>query len=165
MDLARDPQSPSSSLSESTFFLNPAGIGSLPSAGSSMVFVAFWRRLDRAGKYRLLHPGHVWEIAMALEHVVQSAPLSDHRREPNLAQGIHVAQTSLGYRISVSHSRNNIASIKHCSVSMEDGSLTLAGVRALARLIGRLAPQPNPYTIVPGRAGVFHILFDAPERQ
>jgi hypothetical protein len=128
--------------------------------GATMVFLAAWRRLDPAEKDRLFHPHHVWEIASALNHLVLSGGGAKPPSQP--PELIHVVQTSLGYRLSIDQPREYHNSIQHCSVSKEDGSLSLAAVRPLARLIAQLASKSGRYTVVPGRRGVFHILFDGP---
>jgi hypothetical protein len=121
---------------------------------SSMLLVGIWRHLDGVEKYKLLHPYRVWEIVMALDHIRQSS-----RSAVAHSDSIHVARTSLGYKFSI---REALGAISQCSVSREDGLISLATVRVLARLIGHLDARSRSFTVVPGHAGVFHILFDTP---
>ena len=58
--------------------------------------------------------------------------------------------------------REALGAINQYSTAREGGLISLAIVRMLARLIGHLDAQSRSFTVVPGHAGVFHILFDTP---
>ena len=120
------------------------------------------RRFDPARRFELLHPRHVREVIRALDHLRNC-----HRHDSlDPARGIsmvliHVAETSLGYRISGGYKEMPDRIVKHYSISSDGAPLTHKSAYVFSRLLARLEAEYYAPKPVPGRAGVFHIIFDA----
>jgi hypothetical protein len=136
----------------------PAAVG----MGASMLLIGVWRRLDRSHRFELFHPHHLAEIAVSISQLDSLLPgASVSGSFENRRAAIHVTQTSRGYRLSLGVSTFEGRAIRHCSVSRMGGPLSVDSAQAFARLIARLRPGSGRCAIVPGRAGVFHLLFEA----
>ena len=129
---------------------------------AAVVSLLIWRRIDRLERYKLLHPHHIWEISAALDHLEHSRRQAKSDLDSSDKPSLHLAQTSAGYLFSRGATIASDHPVHHFSVSKADGSLSLGAAQTLARLIVHLVPHVGAFTILPGRAGVFHILFDAP---
>jgi hypothetical protein len=118
------------------------------SMGGWMILVSVWRRLDRFHRFELLHPHHLREVAIALNHLGRSS-----------VGIIHVVRTSRGYQLSIGETAGTAGQIRHYSLSREDGSLCLRGATIMARLIAHFERRAGSFTLLPGSAGVFHVLW------
>src|ERR1700678_1232507 len=130
--------------------------------GVSMVLIGTWRRFDGSHSFELLHPRHVREIICA----VAQLELFSRRAAPDSelstsSEGIHVAQTSLGCRISAGRSMIGSRTIKHYSLSKDGGFLSLRAAQILSLLLTRLEANSNSFKLIQGRTGVFHILLQS----
>ena len=129
---------------------------------ASMAALAIAHRFDRTGKHALRHPHHLGEIISALNHLKRSTNLAAPHCTSLSPALVPVEQTSRGYRFSLGEAESEGRSIRHYSVSKKDDSLSITAAHVLARLIAQLEPGSGHCTILPGHAGVFHILFNAP---
>jgi hypothetical protein len=130
--------------------------------GVSMVLISTWRRFDGSHSFELLHPRHVREIIGALAHLELSSRRAARDSELSTSsEGIHVAHTSLGYRISAGRSVIGSRTFKHYSLSKDGGSLSLRSAQILSRLLARLEANSNSFQLIQGRTGVFHIVLDS----
>jgi hypothetical protein len=102
----------------------------------------------KADKYQLLYPGHVSELARAIE--VASRFTS--------AKHIHVGRTSLGIQISTSKLKINAGEVHHYALSCRNESLNEEAARVLARLIFQLKRKAGSKELISGANGVFHLL-------
>jgi hypothetical protein len=128
---------------------------------AAMVLISIGRRFDGSHRFELLHPRHLREVIGALDHLEGLLRWADGQLKlNNPAAIIHVARTSLGYRISAGETAATSHAIKHYSVSHENGSLSAGAARTLARLIAHRQPSSSSFAIVERGAGVLHILFD-----
>ena len=113
--------------------------------------VAGYRRATPA--YSLFRPGHVSEIACALDLLAATPQRPD---EPP-----RVARTSLGLGLSAGdlhHSR------RHYALSVRDGILNEAAATRMASLIVSLRHASATSRLLPGGHGVFHVLIDTTHR-
>jgi len=130
--------------------------------GASMVLIGIWRHLDDSHQFELLHPRHVREIIGALDQLERSTQQAKPDSESSrCAVGIHLARTSLGYRISAGQSVVGSCTLRHYSVSKDSGSLSPRAAQILSHLIARLEETPDSFKLIRGNEGVFHILFDS----
>lgn len=127
-----------------------------------MVGITIWRRLDRLRRFELLHPFHVREISLALQH------LNSLRREPSLYESsrrgpvVHVVRTSPGYRISAGLCPVASGVVEHFSLSLEGRTLRPRAARILSQLLAHLTGKPDSCNVIQRSSGVFHILFVFP---
>jgi len=127
-----------------------SGMHGLAAAGIAlaMTAVGLVRRRRRAPLHRLLHPTHISELAHAIAI-------------PNRPDGIAVASTSLGVRISGGYLASRGASIRHYTISCAATPLDASSARRLAHLIGQLSGATRPARLVPGQNdSVFHLLIE-----
>jgi hypothetical protein len=118
--------------------------------------IALWRRLRGDRRHLLLRPGHVAEVARALEQIVDcSLP-----RRPDSAPPA-VAVTSLGYRISVGELELEGRRLRHYTLSCSDGELGDRPALALAELVGALQPPRGGLELLRGERGAIHLLVSA----
>ena len=130
--------------------------------GAAMVLISVWRRFDSSRRFELLHPRHVREIIGALDYLERPwQPAQSTSEFSRHAAGIHIAHTSLGYRISSGQSVIGPRHLKHYSVSKGGGSLSLRAAQVLARLLARFEQSPSSFNVIQTSTGVFHILFDS----
>ena len=106
------------------------------------------RRLRPIPTHRLLHPGHVSELAEALHELARQ-----QSRAPR------VVCTSQGVRLSMGSLHGGGA---HYALSSRDGALPEAAAKRLADLILRLRHPAEPGRLLPGDHGVFHLLIGRP---
>jgi hypothetical protein len=71
---------------------------------------------------------------------------------------VHVARTSLGYRISTGSRSVRTNTVEHFSISREGLLLSHAGARMFSHLLVRLAPRADVLELIQGNNGVFHLL-------
>jgi hypothetical protein len=89
-------------------------------------------------------------------HVRQLAELvSALRASPRLAMG----ETALGVRLSASRLHDGVRAIDLFAVSCPPRPLGAREARRLARLVARLGRYADAPELVPGRPGVFHLVF------
>jgi len=110
--------------------------------------VASYRRITPA--YVLFRPGHVSEIACALDLLDTTPPVPGHPPR--------VARTSLGFGLSAGdlHHRR-----KHYALSARDGMLNEAAAAKMASLIVSLRHASATSRLLAGGHGVFHVLIDS----
>jgi prolipoprotein diacylglyceryltransferase len=128
----------------------------------ALLLVAVTRARDGVGRFRLLHPRHVKEIAEALEHLSPNAHDPHHTSRKPSAPNITVARTSLGILLSADAVSTPRGTVEHWAISSEDGALDDAAARLLAELIARLQNVGEDWRLVDGREGVFHIVTTGP---
>jgi len=123
--------------------------------GVLMILVSLWRRFDSSHKFEIAHPRHVRELRGAWSHLAFSL-----RNGKNLNPAIHVVRTSLGFRFSAGQTIVGSQAIRHFSVSRDGSALSLRSAQILSRLIACFEPElSGSLSVVPGRAGIFHIFF------
>lgn len=117
------------------------------------------RRHFRGTQYRLLHPHHVREVAAALDLVTILPSEQTNAAEANSALPlIHIANTSLGIRISAGKVKNGAGWIQHYTLSNEDGTLSRELAESLAELITQLRHPVRASKLIQGSRGAFHLL-------
>jgi hypothetical protein len=121
-----------------------------PPAGLALVVLTaagltLHRRLRPVPPHRLLHPGHVSELA---------AILGDLSLQGNRTP--RVACTSQGVRLSMGHLHGGA----HYALSSRDGDLSEAAAQKLADLILLLRHPAESSRLLPGNHGVFHLLIE-----
>lgn len=127
----------------------------------TMAAVTMRRLVHRDQRHRLLSASHVQEVARAVERLlVESeanpvAPGVSHR-------DVLVAHTSAGLRISTGRVRAAGNEVRHYTLSSADGSLRMTDIRAVADLLSRLQHATGMSEVVPGRAGIFHLILRSP---
>jgi hypothetical protein len=127
--------------------------------GASMAVVSIRRRCDRADEFELLHPTHVREIVGAVDVAKLSWQAGEaDPQSSRQATVIHVAQTTLGYRISAGCSVMGARTIEHYTVSRDNRFLSFKAAQILSRLIARLEKGPHAFQVTRGNNGVFHVL-------
>jgi hypothetical protein len=104
------------------------------------------RKLGHENTYKLLHPLHVKEVALAI------AP-----RDTNGTGKVKVRCTSLGLLISTSRIKSGGENIDLYTLSSSKTTLTEDAARALADLLLRLRPAASN-EFIRGKSGVFHLL-------
>jgi len=132
-----------------------------PVLAVTMLLVKLCRLRPDAGRFELLHPRHVLEVAALLRHlsasvrnrsVLSAAPAPRHP--------IEVVTTSLGLHLSVDRTQHRGRPIHIYSLSGER-ALSPRCVRILARLISRLQHDSTRFEVLDSGHGVVHILFAA----
>lgn len=127
-----------------------------------MLLVRLCRLWATAGRFELLHPRHVLEMAGLLRRL--SAPL---RYKPVLSiapsgqQPIEVATTFLGLHLSAERTQHRGRDIHIYSLSCEGKLLSPRCAHLLARLISRLQHNSARFEVRHGGQGVVHVLFAA----
>lgn len=104
---------------------------------------------------RLLHPGHVSEIAEILDELTRTEPAPTWPA-PRASQ-VRVGCTSLGCKLSGSGLHGDVP---HYALSSRDGAMTEEAARTLASLILRLRHPSGRDHLLPGNQGVFHLLIE-----
>jgi len=127
----------------------PWQVGALVAVAALLGFIAAWRYLGQAPRHRLLHPGHIHEVATALAELPA-------RTQPGT---ITTATTSLGICMSVSSIADAGGPIAHVTISHRDGGLPEENARVIVDLVCDLHPDHPRHELVSGRLGVFHLLF------
>jgi prolipoprotein diacylglyceryltransferase len=113
-----------------------------------MLAAAVHRKLDRAQRFRWLHPYHVREIAEAL----LVAESGDARRT------VVVASTSMGLKISTAAIDSEKAPVRQYALSRQGRRLDRETADVLADLVMRLRHRMGSFELLPGAHGVFHLL-------
>jgi hypothetical protein len=101
----------------------------------------------------LFDPFHIEELAQALELA------SDLAAEEPASRTIHLAVTKLGIRISGGCLGEAGTPVPHYTLSRAGGAMSERTARLLAVLASQLTRSPNPFKILPGRSGVYHLVF------
>jgi hypothetical protein len=133
------------------------------SVAIAMPVIAIKRRFQRINGFRLLHPNHVKEVALALEAVskpaIVRAEACDWTVFPTKqSEAVLVGCTSLGVQVSSGRLGQAAGGIRHYSVSYKNGGMTEEAARLLTDLILRLRGAEGRGEIVNGSQGVFHLL-------
>jgi hypothetical protein len=115
----------------------------------TVIVVAIQRRRGEGERHRLSHPHHVRELAGLLTRLAEPAPASD---------GIPIATTSRGIRISAGAFAGDAGAIEHYTLSAQRGTLSAATARVLAGVIAALRSPRGAAEILPGETGVFHVV-------
>jgi prolipoprotein diacylglyceryl transferase len=131
---------------------------------ASMIFVSAKRHWGETGRFELLHPHHIRELAEAVK-LADGTLTPSGRVYPPLVftprvQLIDVAQTSLGIRISAGDIQEGNRRARHYTLSSETGLLTAKSARSLGILIARLHHESSRFMLLPASSGVFHLIFN-----
>jgi hypothetical protein len=130
----------------------------------SFATVIIMRRVDERSRFALEHPRHVREFAGALSllnaaenDVDRYLPANAIANETNL---IHVAETSLGIRVSTSIIDDGRSLRRQYTLSRTDGLLKRAAAKRLATLIVRLTHRSSSAELLCAGSGVFHVMVE-----
>jgi hypothetical protein len=118
-------------------------------AAALLAGVSLVNALRGTNSRRILRAGHIEEMAESL------ARLS---RRDGGSPGIPVIDTSLGIRISCGTLRENGGEAYHYTFSRRGGSLTPEEARKLALLTFRLRRHSEPYLVMRGASGAWHVV-------
>jgi hypothetical protein len=124
---------------------------------ATMIAIRVFRHFDRSRRFELLHPAHIREVKLIL-HQLQSLQLGGPTSELRRAVVVHVAHTSLGYRISTGSGSVGANTVEHFSISREGPLLSQQGARTFSRLLARLTGRADLLGLIQGNNGVFHVL-------
>jgi hypothetical protein len=125
-----------------------------------MLTSRFWR--DKRQTLAWIEPKHIREIAEALQISSGDMLPAEPRRIPSLSldsNTIHVAETSLGLRISSAELGRGTKTLRCYALSCTNGTLPLDSALLAGRMISRLRHASLPFELVKGRTGVFHLIF------
>jgi hypothetical protein len=114
-----------------------------------MVAITFSRRKRGIGRYQLLHPHHVKEIA----DTVGSVPAI-----PEKTMEVLVGCTSLGILISAGTIKGPAGPVHHYTLSCRDRIMTEDSAKIVAGVIRQFKHFSGPSRIIKREGGVFHIL-------
>ena len=128
----------------------PWHLAALAIVGVTALAVTFYRRITPSSA--LFRPGHVTEIARALDALAGSSG--------SVGQPPRVARTSLGLGLSVGNLHRGRT---HYALSWRERALSEATAKRLAALILSLRHAPASSQLLPGGHGVFHVLIE-PQR-
>jgi hypothetical protein len=115
--------------------------------GFAACFVLAWRFLGHAPRHRLMHPGHIYDVALALDTLAA----------PGNRAAVVVATTSLGVRLSCSHHAAPTGAVEHVAISHRDGPMPEEFARIITDLVRLLRPPAARHEIIT-RDGIFHML-------
>jgi len=116
--------------------------------GFTLCFVVAWRFLSHAPRHRLMLPGHIHDIAVALDTLAA----------PGNRAAVLVATTSLGVRLSCSRHAVPTGEVEHVAISHRDGPMPEETARIITDLVRLLRPAALRHEIV-AQCGTFHLLF------
>ena len=105
--------------------------------------------------HRLFHPSRIEEFAQALEFASHTAAA---KHPLPASSAIHVSATKMGIRVSGGYLSDGATSVWHYTLSQAGGSMSERTARLLATLASRLIGSADPFKILPGRSGVYHLL-------
>ena len=126
----------------------------------AMVIVRLWRA--RSQTLDWIQPKHIREIAEALQLSSGNLFLAEQRRIPGMpidSKTIHVAETSLGLRISSGQLGRGTETLRCYTLSRANGNLPANSALMAGRMISCLRHASLPFEIVKGGIGVFHLIF------
>lgn len=129
---------------------------------AAILTVRLRRRWEQTPRFDLLHPRHVRELAEAVqlaEGTLDPSLLSTSLHFASGSNVIHVANTSLGFRISAGDLNHGSHWIRHYSLSHTAVPLTATSARLLANTLSRLHHASCSFELVPGKSGFFHVIF------
>ncbi len=129
---------------------------------TAVLAIGLKRRAGHPSRLDLLHPGHIREIAEGVQLLMRMLDSTQISTPLPLAFGahvIHVANTSLGLRISAGEITQGSPRISHYSLSHESMSLSARSAHMLAKTIGCLQHPSCSLAVVAGESGVFHAMF------
>ena len=122
---------------------------------ATMIGVSLRRHLQKISSFQLLYPGHVEQVATALQFLraarLSAAPQAESRI-------VSVARTSLGIQLSGSEICHGGEHIYHYTVSSAGTVLSERAARLLVSLIRRLDGPQGREKVIPVGRGVFHLL-------
>ncbi|HKV78353.1 MAG TPA: prolipoprotein diacylglyceryl transferase family protein [Candidatus Sulfotelmatobacter sp.] len=127
---------------------------------AAMIFVRIRRHFDRSCRFELLHPAHIQEIKLILQHLKSAQQRVLTSQLVTSAPVVHIAHTSLGYRISAGSGSIGTKTVEHFSISREGSLLSQQGARTFSLLLARLAGRAELLELIQGNNGVFHVLLD-----
>ncbi len=122
----------------------------------AMVGVSLKRYFQSTPEFQLLHPKHIRQVAQAMKAICISRDHWNQRQSGDAT--IIIACTSLGIRISGGAVHNETEDVCHYTLSADNFAMTKRIAKDLAALIQRLKGSDRPGKLVPGQAGVFHVL-------
>lgn len=117
-----------------------------------MITVAVHRHHD--SRHRLLNPNHVDELVDAIERI--------RRPRRDGAAHIDVVTTSAGLRMSVGQTETTAGTVRHYTLSTSARPLSDPEARSVADLIALLRHRPGRTDLLPGSAGIFHLVVSPP---
>lgn len=129
---------------------------------SVTLVVALKRHWSKTHSFELLHPKHVRELSEAIqlaEGGFESASLHARIPFPPGSSVLHVAETSLGIRVSSGEAVEGSRRVRHYSLSHGAGSLSFISAASLGKMIARLRHGSQPFQLIRGTRGTFHVLF------
>jgi Prolipoprotein diacylglyceryl transferase len=133
---------------------------------TAMLALGLKRRAEWPSGFDLLHPRHIRELAEAVQLLNGALnPLQFSMSLPPQSGSnvIHVANTSLGIRISVGELTHGSHLVRHYSLSQDAAPLSASSARLLATTIAHLHHPSCSFELVSGESGVFHVMF-GPDR-
>jgi hypothetical protein len=124
-----------------------------------MIAVALIRRLRRTAKHKLLNPGHIREVAEAIEYVSSRAAKKTISPTANAAPSvIPMSCTSLDIQISAGKIKDAETSIEHYALSSQRQIMTEKTAKILADLIIKLKHASCSKELITYNQGIFHLL-------
>jgi Prolipoprotein diacylglyceryl transferase len=133
----------------------------------AVLAIGLKRRAGQPSRLDLLHPGHIREIAEAVQLLRRLLGHSQSGTSVPVAFGlniIHVANTTLGLRISAGDIAQGSPWMCHYSLSQESAPLSARSARLLANTIGCLQHPSSSFELVSGESGVYHVMFAPAQR-
>jgi Prolipoprotein diacylglyceryl transferase len=127
-----------------------------------MVAATVHRKLDSSQRFRILHPHHVREVAVAISHEPET--LSNSLRLDGKRLPMRVEFTSLGFQISQGKAQDAAGVLDHYTLSHRTRSMSRPAARLLADLILGLRGESVPARLVSGNYGVFHLMLPRDRR-
>ena len=128
---------------------------------ATMAVVAIKRRSQATPVFQLLHPKHIRQIASAMSAVCTASDRPPTFEENQLVV-VSIATTSLGIRISGSHTRKGNECSHYYTLSSERDAMTERMARVLAKLVRSLTEGTAPERLIAGPSGVFHVVISSP---
>lgn len=112
--------------------------------------------MKKNNEYRLLHPRHIREMAIGLQHMGE--------QEKNLPQAenlpINIYVTAEGLSISSGHYHTKNDWIEHYTISGNSNlKLNIHTVQKIGKLIGLLQKHTSKFEIVEKENGIYHLIF------
>jgi hypothetical protein len=129
----------------------------------TMASVAVARRFDRRGRYQLLHPHHLSEVARAIALFDGATDSGSGSPGRSVAPDrLPIACTSLGIQISGGRVECDGTLVRHYAISRRSGAISKEYAATLSGLILRLSRSPTSHQVVGRGRGVFHLLLRSP---
>jgi prolipoprotein diacylglyceryltransferase len=120
--------------------------------------VVVLRRLRDEPIPEFLCAAQIKEIAEAAAEACTEFATESSSLKGGIPRAIRVASTSTGVQISAGLVAGKVGPICHFSFSSVHGNLTARNAKPIANLIVRLRRLSDPYRLIPGSQGVFHLI-------